>query len=291
MKRPHAIVWSLAGLLAGAVGWLAGALVGSNMGRTVLAATAIAAVVGLLARRPRSRPGRRARHGRGREPRLLRGSLGDHAVDRLAGHRTRDRPLLPAPLRQDSRASRDHRGRAAGRLARFLPGHGGDELRRHGDERRAPRQSHARGWRGGIRAPDADDDPAPRRTARPGRGTEGRRCMKSGRHRSSRLPPSDGAGRRGRRAARRPGQRLSHARPGVQERAAEPVRRGRPAAPRVGRGRGPRGDARGRRRGPRRVRQAAPSRVRGHPEGKLRPAATLPRHDAGRHRSSPSRGS
>ena len=53
MKRPHAIVWSLAGLLAGAVGWLAGGLVGSNMGRTVLAATAIAAVVGLLARRLR----------------------------------------------------------------------------------------------------------------------------------------------------------------------------------------------------------------------------------------------
>jgi hypothetical protein len=53
MKRPHAVVWSLAGLVAGAVGWLAGALIGSNMGRTVLAVTAIAAVVGLLARRPR----------------------------------------------------------------------------------------------------------------------------------------------------------------------------------------------------------------------------------------------
>jgi hypothetical protein len=53
MKRPHAVVWSLAGLLAGAVGWLAGALIGSNMGRSVLAATAIAAVFGLLAGRPR----------------------------------------------------------------------------------------------------------------------------------------------------------------------------------------------------------------------------------------------
>jgi len=40
-------------LLAGAFGWLAGALIGSNMGRTVLAATATAAVLGLLARRPR----------------------------------------------------------------------------------------------------------------------------------------------------------------------------------------------------------------------------------------------
>jgi hypothetical protein len=53
MNRPRAVVWSLSGLLAGAFGWLAGALVGSNMGRTVFAATAIAAVVGLLARRPR----------------------------------------------------------------------------------------------------------------------------------------------------------------------------------------------------------------------------------------------
>ncbi len=53
MKLPHAVVWSVAGLLSGAIGWLAGGLVGSNMGRTVLAATAIAAIVGLLARRPR----------------------------------------------------------------------------------------------------------------------------------------------------------------------------------------------------------------------------------------------
>lgn len=52
MERRHVLVWSLAGLLAGALGWLAGALVGSNMGRTVVAATAIAAVAGLLARRP-----------------------------------------------------------------------------------------------------------------------------------------------------------------------------------------------------------------------------------------------
>ncbi len=53
MNRPRAVVWSLSGLLAGAVGWLAGALIGSNMGRTVLAATATAAALGLLARRPR----------------------------------------------------------------------------------------------------------------------------------------------------------------------------------------------------------------------------------------------
>jgi len=51
--RTPAIVWSLSGLLAGAAGWLAGALIGSNMGRTVLAATAVAAALGLLARRPR----------------------------------------------------------------------------------------------------------------------------------------------------------------------------------------------------------------------------------------------
>jgi hypothetical protein len=54
MNRPRAVVWSLSGLLAGVVGWLSGALLlGSNMGRTVLAATATAAVLGLLARRPR----------------------------------------------------------------------------------------------------------------------------------------------------------------------------------------------------------------------------------------------
>ncbi len=53
MKRPRAVVYCLSGFVAGAVGWLAGALIGSNMGRTVLAATATAAVLGLLARRPR----------------------------------------------------------------------------------------------------------------------------------------------------------------------------------------------------------------------------------------------
>ena len=53
MKRSRAAFWSLSGLLAGAFGWLAGALVGSNMGRTVLAAAAIAVACGLLARRPR----------------------------------------------------------------------------------------------------------------------------------------------------------------------------------------------------------------------------------------------
>jgi hypothetical protein len=53
MKGPRAVVWSLSGLLAGAVGWLAGALTGSNMGRTVLAATATAVALGLLAGRPR----------------------------------------------------------------------------------------------------------------------------------------------------------------------------------------------------------------------------------------------
>ncbi len=44
------------------------------------------------------------------------------------------------------------------------------------------------------------------------------------------------------------------------ERSAEPVRRGRPAAPRLRRGRGPRRHARFRRRGLGRVRQAAPAR-------------------------------
>jgi hypothetical protein len=53
MNRSHAVIWSLSGLLAGTVGWLAGALLGSNMGRTVLAATATAVALGLLARRPR----------------------------------------------------------------------------------------------------------------------------------------------------------------------------------------------------------------------------------------------
>jgi len=53
MTRSHAALWSLSGLLAGVFGWLAGALVGSNMARTVLATAAIAAACGLLARRPR----------------------------------------------------------------------------------------------------------------------------------------------------------------------------------------------------------------------------------------------
>jgi hypothetical protein len=53
MKRPHAVVWALLGLVAGAGGWAAGALIGSNMGRTVFAATLVAVALGLLARRPR----------------------------------------------------------------------------------------------------------------------------------------------------------------------------------------------------------------------------------------------
>lgn len=53
MKRSHAAFWSLSGLLAGALGWLAGAPLGSIMGRTVFAAAAIAMACGLLARRPR----------------------------------------------------------------------------------------------------------------------------------------------------------------------------------------------------------------------------------------------
>lgn len=53
MNRPRAVVYSLSGFAAGAVGWLAGSLIGSNMGRTVLAATATAAMLGLLARRLR----------------------------------------------------------------------------------------------------------------------------------------------------------------------------------------------------------------------------------------------
>jgi hypothetical protein len=52
MNRSHAAFWSLSGLLAGACGWLAGGLLGSNMGRTVLAVAAVAAACGLLARRP-----------------------------------------------------------------------------------------------------------------------------------------------------------------------------------------------------------------------------------------------
>jgi hypothetical protein len=52
MNRSHAAFWSLSGLLAGALGWFAGGLLGSNMGRTVLAVAAIAAACGLLARRP-----------------------------------------------------------------------------------------------------------------------------------------------------------------------------------------------------------------------------------------------
>ena len=53
MNRPHAVIGSLLGLVAAAVGWAAGALVGSNLGRTVLAATLTAVALGLLARRPR----------------------------------------------------------------------------------------------------------------------------------------------------------------------------------------------------------------------------------------------
>jgi hypothetical protein len=53
MKRLHGVIWSLLGLLAAGVGWTAGGLVGSNMGRTVFAATLTAVALGLLARRPR----------------------------------------------------------------------------------------------------------------------------------------------------------------------------------------------------------------------------------------------
>ncbi len=53
MKRPDAWIWCVVGLLAGALGWAAGALFGSNLARTVLAATFTAVALGLLARRPR----------------------------------------------------------------------------------------------------------------------------------------------------------------------------------------------------------------------------------------------
>ena len=53
MQRPHAVIWSLLGLAAAALGWAAGAVVGSNLARTVLAATLTAVALGLLARRPR----------------------------------------------------------------------------------------------------------------------------------------------------------------------------------------------------------------------------------------------
>ncbi len=53
MGRPHAVVWSLLGLVAGACGWWAGGLIGSNLVRTIAATMAIAVTFGLLARRPR----------------------------------------------------------------------------------------------------------------------------------------------------------------------------------------------------------------------------------------------
>ena len=52
MNRPRVVIWLLFGLLAGALGWWAGGIVGSNMGRTVFAATSTAITSGLLARRP-----------------------------------------------------------------------------------------------------------------------------------------------------------------------------------------------------------------------------------------------
>ncbi len=53
MNHSRAIVWSLLGLAAGGLGWAAGVVIGSNMGRTVLAVAFTAIALGLLARRPR----------------------------------------------------------------------------------------------------------------------------------------------------------------------------------------------------------------------------------------------
>ena len=53
LKRPHGLIWCLLGLVAAGVGWTTGAWVGSNLGRTVLAAALTAVALGLLARRPR----------------------------------------------------------------------------------------------------------------------------------------------------------------------------------------------------------------------------------------------
>jgi hypothetical protein len=53
VKSPHALIWSAVGLGAGALGWASGALIGSNLARTVLAAMSTAVALGLLARRPR----------------------------------------------------------------------------------------------------------------------------------------------------------------------------------------------------------------------------------------------
>jgi hypothetical protein len=53
MIRSRAVTWALLGCVASGLGWAAGALVGSNMGRTVLAATFTAIALGLFSRRPR----------------------------------------------------------------------------------------------------------------------------------------------------------------------------------------------------------------------------------------------
>ena len=53
MNRSRAVTWCAVGFLASSLGWATGALVGSNMGRTVLAAAFTAIAFGLLSRRPR----------------------------------------------------------------------------------------------------------------------------------------------------------------------------------------------------------------------------------------------
>jgi hypothetical protein len=52
MNRSRAVIWALLGCVASALGWAAGTVVGSNMGRTILAATFTAIALGLLGRRP-----------------------------------------------------------------------------------------------------------------------------------------------------------------------------------------------------------------------------------------------
>ncbi len=51
MKRPSAGLWFLAGLTCAALGWIAGGLIGTVAGRTVLACGFTGAALGLLVRR------------------------------------------------------------------------------------------------------------------------------------------------------------------------------------------------------------------------------------------------
>ncbi len=53
MRRLQGVIRSMVGLVAAALGWAAGAAVGSNLARTVLATMLTAVALGLLARRPR----------------------------------------------------------------------------------------------------------------------------------------------------------------------------------------------------------------------------------------------